>query len=67
MLGVVLRDAGNPRRRLKTFVYLLGTASESLPDSHEDIGASIQARRVAPDLAVRLNCPYCHKPDTNDH
>ena len=34
---------------------------------HEDIGASIQAHRVAADLAVRLNCPYCHKPDTNDH
>ena len=33
----------------------------------EDIGASIQARRVAADLATRLNYPYCHKPDTNDH
>ena len=33
----------------------------------EDIEASIQTWRVATDLAIRLNCPYCHKPDTNDH
>ena len=34
---------------------------------HEDIEASVQTWGVAADLAVRLNCPYCHEPDTNDH
>ena len=34
---------------------------------HEDIEASIQTWGVAADLAVRLNCPCRHKPDTNDH
>ena len=33
----------------------------------EDIEVSIQTWRVAADLAIRLNGPYCHKPDTNDH
>ena len=33
----------------------------------EDIEASIQAWRVAADLAVRLNCPYYQNPDTYDH
>ena len=34
---------------------------------HEEIEASVQAWRVAPDLAVRLNCPYCQNPGTSDH
>ena len=32
-----------------------------------EIESSIQKWRVAADLAARLNCPHCHKPDTNDH
>ena len=32
-----------------------------------EIESSIQEWRVAADLATRLDCPHCHKPDTNDH
>ena len=34
---------------------------------HEKIEVYTQAWRVAADLAARLNCPHCQKPDTNDH
>ena len=34
---------------------------------HTDIKTSVQAWRVAADLAARLDYPHCQKPDTNDH
>ena len=63
--GAVTKIGAIDAQTLSAIIQEISDGQVDAP--HEEIEASIQAWRVAADLAVRLNCPYCQNPDTNDH
>ena len=62
--GAVNKSGVIDGQTLSAIIQEMSDGQVSVP--HEEIEAFIQARKVATDLTVRLNCPYCQKPDTND-
>ena len=62
---VITKSGAIGAQTLSAMTWEMSDGQADVPQA--DIETSIQTWRVAADLAARLNCPHCHKPDTNDH